>query len=177
MLRQLFHQILNSIYKVHQLVSGNIKFRSPCSSHSCCCSSFVIFTIENRALHNINQDSCLILISAVRIRILCRGNNKTSIIKELQSNREYDLSVKSISKRVKIESRTSSGWCWSAILFLNLQTRNAFWDCCCQMKRLLPNVRSLSNDNILVQCSNKLLSNEFLLLNILILSPNVLQSP
>ena len=39
------------------------------------------------------------------------------------------------------------------------------------MKRLLPNVRSLSNDNILVQCSNKLLSNEFLLLNILILSP------
>ena len=112
MLRQLFHQILNPIYKVHQLVSGNIKFRSRCSSNSSCCSSFVIFTIENRALHNINQDSCLILISAVRIRILCRGNNKTSIIKELQSNREYDLSVKSISKCVKIECRYH-GACWA----------------------------------------------------------------
>jgi hypothetical protein len=116
MLLQLFHQILNPIYKVHQLVSGNIKFRSRCSSNSSCCSSFVIFTIENRALHNINQESCLIQISAVRIRILCRENSKTSIksfraIKNIWSiiwgsgsgEIAAVTSFKSISKRVNLK--------------------------------------------------------------------------
>ena len=61
----------------------------------------------------------------------------------------------------------------TTILFLNLQTRNVFWDCCCQMKRLLSNAKSLPNVNIMFsQRSNKL----FLLLNNLILSPNALYS-
>jgi hypothetical protein len=93
------------------------------SSYSSCCSSFVIFTIENIALHNMNQESWIsYFVPLMLVRHL-------------------------VSKFVF----------WDC---------NVFWDCCCQMKRLLPNVRSLSNDKILVQCSSKLLSNAFLLLNL-----------
>jgi hypothetical protein len=53
MLRELFHQILNPINKVHQLASGNIIFRSPCIFR-------LTIVIKNRVLHNINQEFCLI---------------------------------------------------------------------------------------------------------------------